>query len=177
MNRPTRLTANTQIYDSQKINEMMYSNAQTVPPFHGMPSSVSRISTGPVEETYQRPEAQKIVSQYTRNTQSNPEPVSSFPSFDLRGHTLEELAAAANVNVSTIQAAIEMRQQQLMEKQQQEMFFMQQLQQQQQQQMIAMQTTTTTTTTTTTRRPSTTTLFTQKPRSKYPVAVNGHKVG
>lgn len=33
---------------------------------------------------------------------------------DLKGHTVEELAAAANVTVDVIQAAIKMRQQQLL---------------------------------------------------------------
>jgi hypothetical protein len=166
-NRPTRLQ---QIYDSQKINEMMYSNAQTVPPFQGMPDSVARISTGPVVETSgNRPEAQQLVGEFPQPTTVPPE----LPVFDLRGHTLEELAAAANVNVTTIKAAIEMRQRQLLEKQEQEMMFMQQLQRQQQH-LMATQTakSTTSTTTTTTRRPTTT----LKPRSKYPVAISGHKV-
>jgi hypothetical protein len=164
LNKPTRLQ---QIYDSQKINEMMYANAQTVPPFHGMPESVARISTGPVVEISEsRPEAQQLVGEPTTQ-------MLTVPQFDLRGHTLEELATAANVNVTTIKAAIEMRQRQLLEKQEQEMMFMQQLQRQQQHLMATQTTRTTTTTTTTTRRPSTTTL---KPRSKYPVAVSGHKV-
>lgn len=41
-----------------------------------------------------------------------------MPQVDLRGHTVEELAKAANVSVETIQNAIRMRQQQLMLEQQ-----------------------------------------------------------
>lgn len=37
-----------------------------------------------------------------------------LPQVDLKGHTVEELAAAANVTVDVIQAAIKMRQQQLL---------------------------------------------------------------
>lgn len=37
-----------------------------------------------------------------------------LPQVDLKGHTVEELAAAANVTVATIQEAIKLRQQQLL---------------------------------------------------------------
>lgn len=38
----------------------------------------------------------------------------TFPSIDLKGHTIEELAKFANVSVDTIKSAIQMRQQQMM---------------------------------------------------------------
>lgn len=41
----------------------------------------------------------------------------TLPQVDLKGHTVEELAAVANVSVSAIKKAIEMRQKQLMAEQ------------------------------------------------------------
>lgn len=40
--------------------------------------------------------------------------VEELPQVDLKGHTVEELAVAANVSVDTIKTAIKMRQQQLL---------------------------------------------------------------
>lgn len=44
-----------------------------------------------------------------------------MPEVDLKGHTVEELAAVANVSVSAIRKAIEMRQKQLMAEQEEQM--------------------------------------------------------
>lgn len=44
-----------------------------------------------------------------------------MPEVDLKGHTVEELAAVANVSVTAIKKAIEMRQKQLMAEQEEQM--------------------------------------------------------
>lgn len=44
-----------------------------------------------------------------------------MPEVDLKGHTVEELAAVANVSVAAIKKAIEMRQKQLLAEQEQHM--------------------------------------------------------
>lgn len=44
-----------------------------------------------------------------------------MPQVDLKGHTVEELAAVANVSVAAIKKAIEMRQKQLLAEQEQQM--------------------------------------------------------
>ncbi|CAO1398819.1 unnamed protein product [Diamesa hyperborea] len=73
--------------------------SQQYPPFQTMP--VSRISQGPVYQVdnnnnFQSPQDQQL------------------PQIDLKGHTVEELAKAANVTVDVIRAAIKMRQKQMM---------------------------------------------------------------
>lgn len=99
----------------------------------------------------------------------------ALPEIDLKGHTVEELAAVANVSVGAIKKAIEMRQKQLMA-QQEEMMLQKRLEeeikrdeliakqlamyQQEHQKFLATSTIepkttqTTTTTTTTTVKPS-----------------------
>ncbi|CAO1408266.1 unnamed protein product [Diamesa tonsa] len=75
--------------------------SQQYPPFQTLPTSVSRISQGPVYQVdnnnnFQSPQDQQL------------------PQIDLKGHTVEELAKAANVTVDVIRAAIKMRQKQMM---------------------------------------------------------------
>ncbi|XP_065076123.1 uncharacterized protein mtg isoform X2 [Ochlerotatus camptorhynchus] len=163
--RPSRITAagapNQHIvYKDNNIH------VQKVPAFHAMPESVSRISTGPViqvDNKLSEPTIKNSImtvpsrSDVTKGT-------TVVDGVDLMGHTVEELAAAANVSVEVIKEAIRVRKQELLAQQQ--------YQKQQsaivQAQIIAAQhaksTTTTTTTTTTTPRPR-----------RYPTH-NGHKV-
>lgn len=76
--------------------------SQQYPPFQSLPTSVSRISQGPVyqiDNHYNSPHDQHL------------------PQIDLKGHTVEELAIAANVTVDVIRAAIKMRQKQMLAEQ------------------------------------------------------------
>lgn len=75
---------------------------QAIPPFQKMPSSVSRISNN--DDTYE-------VDSGDFKPILLPDDI---PKVDLMGHTVEELAAAANVSVQAIKQAIYMRQQQLL---------------------------------------------------------------
>lgn len=94
---------------------------------------------------------------------------------DLKGHTVEELAAAANVTVDVIQAAIKMRQQQiLLEKRN----YASNLKQRVFNDVTAQtrsSTTTVRTTPTTTTQASTTPYVQKRKVSKYHIA-GGHKV-
>lgn len=95
-----------------------------VPSFSAMPTSNSRISLGPAyqvnndvslkvkpkylyifEEVNRKPLTQMLMQDFNDE---------ELPQVDLKGHTVEELAKAANVTVDVIQAAIKMRQQQLL---------------------------------------------------------------
>ncbi|XP_055301869.1 uncharacterized protein LOC129568231 isoform X2 [Sitodiplosis mosellana] len=107
-------------------------NAFKVPAFQALPSSVSRISTGQIVHTDN--EIRKVspaTEQYTTiqrfdtinrkddtidvtNFKSSSTTPGTLPEIDLKGHTVEELAAVANVSVSAIKKAIELRQKQLM---------------------------------------------------------------
>lgn len=164
--RPSRITAagapNQHIvYKDNNIS------VQKVPAFHAMPESVSRISTGPViqvDNKLSEPTIKNsIVTVPSRSDVTKGTTV--VDGVDLMGHTVEELAAAANVSVEVIKEAIRVRKQELLAQQQ--------YQKQQaaivQAQIIAAQNAKTTTTSTTT---STTT---PRPR-RYPTH-NGHKVG
>lgn len=81
------------------------------------------------------------------------------------GHTVEELAAAANVSVDAIQKAIQMKQQQLLAEQQAAMY---------RQQIEIMKNTATTTAMPT--RPSTTMTTTMRPAAKKYQISGGNKV-
>lgn len=99
---------------------------------------------------------------------------------DLKGHTVEELASAANVTVEVIQEAIRNRQQQMMAEQQKSyadaMFAQQQyIAQQQKKQQVPSTQPPTTLPPTTTARSTTKPIVTKKPPSKYAIA-GGHKV-
>ncbi|CAO1404399.1 unnamed protein product [Diamesa serratosioi] len=147
--------------------------AQQYPPFQTLPTSVSRISQGPVyqiDNHYNSPQDQQL------------------PQIDLKGHTVEELAIAANVTVEVIRAAIKMRQKQMMIEQknyaiqmQQQLSVQQQQQQlsaQQQQPTVAFTSPRPTTQTTKTIAITTTTTtkpFDSKKVSNRPLA-GGHKV-
>ncbi|XP_035795916.1 SH3 domain-containing protein C23A1.17-like isoform X2 [Anopheles albimanus] len=157
--------------------EAPHLQVQKVPAFQAMPESVSRISTGPVVQIDNKLQPavikNSIMSIPPRRQSSSGKP--SYPStvtasaadadategVDLMGHTVEELAAAANVSVEVIKEAIRVRQQELRAQKQYER---QQAAYAQAQFLAAQQTTTTTTTTTTTPRPR-----------RYPTNV-GHKV-
>jgi hypothetical protein len=99
-----------------------------------------------------------------------------LPQVDLKGHTIEELAAAANVTVDVIQAAIKMRQQQLLLEKKS---YANQLKQKISNH-VTVQTSTatirTTQPTTTTTRPSTTPIIERRKVSRHQIA-GGHKVG
>lgn len=97
-----------------------------------------------------------------------------LPQVDLKGHTVEELAAAANVTVDVIQAAIKMRQQQLMLEKRN---YANQLKQKINNHVTA-RTTPSTTTIRTTQSTTTRTTVAYVPKrkvSRYPIA-GGHKV-
>lgn len=82
--------------------------SQQYPPFQALPPSLSRISQGPIFEidgNYNSLQAQAM----TQDQQ--------MPQVDLKGHTEEELAVAANVSVEVIRKAIQMRQNQMMAEQ------------------------------------------------------------
>lgn len=97
-----------------------------------------------------------------------------LPQVDLKGHTVEDLAAAANVTVDVIQAAIKLRQQQLLlEKRSYTNQFKQKINN-----YVTARTTPLTTTirTTTTARTTTATAYVPKTKvSRHPIA-GGHKV-
>uniref|UniRef100_A0A182MAD5 Chitin-binding type-2 domain-containing protein n=1 Tax=Anopheles culicifacies TaxID=139723 RepID=A0A182MAD5_9DIPT len=146
---------------------------QKVPAFQAMPESVSRISTGPVVQVDNKLQSavikNSIMSIPPRRQMTKPGPTIATGStstadageeIDLMGHTVEELAAAANVSVEVIKEAIRVRQQELRAQKQYE----KQQAAYAQAQFFAQQTTPTTTTTTTT---------TPRPR-RYPTNA-GHK--
>jgi hypothetical protein len=98
-----------------------------------------------------------------------------LPQVDLKGHTVEELAAAANVTVDVIQAAIKMRQKQLLlEKRNYANGHKQKISTRVTVQPTTAATTTTTIRTTTTTR-ATTTPYIKKKVSRHRIA-GGHKV-
>lgn len=68
-----------------------------VPDFQALPSSISS-------------------AQFVQPTQVEyfPKHDEDLPEVDLKGHTIEELATAANVSIDTIKAAIKLRQQQML---------------------------------------------------------------
>uniref|UniRef100_A0A182J8B7 Uncharacterized protein n=1 Tax=Anopheles atroparvus TaxID=41427 RepID=A0A182J8B7_ANOAO len=150
---------------------------QQVPAFQAMPESVSRISTGPVvqidnklQPTVIKNSIMSIPPRRTAGGSKGSAPMvvtaqsasDTDAEVDLMGHTVEELAAAANVSVEVIKEAIRVRQQELRAQKQYE----RQQAAYAQAQFLAAQTTPTTTTTTTTTTP--------RPR-RYPTNA-GHKV-
>ncbi|XP_021705676.1 uncharacterized protein LOC5572844 isoform X1 [Aedes aegypti] len=162
--RPSRITAAAApnqhiVYKDNTIH------VQKVPAFHAMPESVSRISTGPViqvDNKLSEPTIKNsIVTVPSRSDVSKGSTV--VDGVDLMGHTVEELAAAANVSVEVIKEAIRVRKQELLAQQQ---YQKQQAAIVQAQILAAQHATSTTTTTTTTTTP--------RPR-RYPTH-NGHKV-
>ncbi|XP_058825838.1 uncharacterized protein LOC131685851 isoform X2 [Topomyia yanbarensis] len=163
--RPSRITA------AAPNQHIVFKDAnvqvQQVPAFHAMPDSVSRISTGPVvqiDNKLSEPAIKNsIVTVPPRHAASKGTTI--VDGVDLMGHTVEELAAAANVSVEVIKEAIRVRKQEILAQQQ---YQKQQAAIVQAQIHAAQQATSTTTTTTT----STTT--TPRPR-RYP-ARSGHKV-
>jgi hypothetical protein len=79
--------------DGQKVRPVY---AKPVPEFQVLPPSISKAQF--IQPT--------IVEYYPKDD--------DLPVVDLKGHTVEELAAAANVPVETIKAAIKLRQQQML---------------------------------------------------------------
>lgn len=138
--------------------------AAAVPDFQALPSSI-------------------ITATLVQPTKVEYYPRDDLPEIDLKGHTVEELAAAANVSVDVIKAAIKMRQKQLMnEKKHSESLSKQKFKQTTT--VVTTQSTTsekqtekvtTQSTTTTTKRPSTTPYVPKKKVTKKPLK-NGHKV-
>uniref|UniRef100_A0A182KF98 Chitin-binding type-2 domain-containing protein n=1 Tax=Anopheles christyi TaxID=43041 RepID=A0A182KF98_9DIPT len=170
----TRTAASSLQFPSAPNQQIIYKEpaslqVQKVPAFQAMPESVSRISTGPVVQVDNKlqPSAIKnsIMSIPPRRQMTKPGPTiatgDAGEEIDLMGHTVEELAAAANVSVEVIKEAIRVRQQELRVQKQYE----KQQAAYAQAQFLAQQTTPTTTTTSTT---------TARPR-RYPTHA-GHKV-
>ncbi|KXJ70672.1 hypothetical protein RP20_CCG022796, partial [Aedes albopictus] len=162
--RPSRITSSAApnqhiVYKDNTVH------VQKVPAFHAMPESVSRISTGPViqvDNKLSEPTIKNsIVTVPSRSDVTKGTTV--VEGVDLMGHTVEELAAAANVSVEVIKEAIRVRKQELLAQQQ---YQKQQAAIVQAQILAAKHATSTTTTTTTTTTP--------RPR-RYPTH-NGHKV-
>lgn len=151
-----------------------------------MPQSNSRISLGPVYQVkneYSQVRAlnsdewpqvllsnQSIQQPHHVQTYDNEE----LPEVDLKGHSVEELAVAANVTVDVIKAAIRMRQQQLLLEKQN---YASKLKQAIASHVTVQPTTSTTIRTTqpTTTPRSTTPYVTKRAVSKYRIA-GGHKV-
>lgn len=107
---------------------------------------------------------QPFVQSFVQNFQDE-----DLPQVDLKGHTVEELAAAANVTVDVIQAAIKLRQQQLMLEKQN---YSNQLKQK----ISNYVTPATTTTIRTTKTTRTTTAATYVPKRKVRPISGSHKV-
>lgn len=116
-------------------------NRRTVPVFQALPTSISRISTGTTVEIDNN-------GGYEYFEGADEDPI-AVPKVDLMGHTVEELAVAANVSVSTIRKAIYLREQQLYQEKKAELNANKKRE-------YLRSSSTTTTTTTTTQRPSTT---------------------
>ncbi|KAL5273932.1 mtg family protein [Megaselia abdita] len=114
----------------------------SVPTFQALPTSISRISTGSTVEI-----DNNGGYEYFEGADEDPIPV---PKVDLMGHTVEELAIAANVSVATIRKAILLREQQLYQEKKAELNAIKK------REYLRSTTTSTTTTTTTTPRPTTT---------------------
>lgn len=74
---------------------------------------VSHVYEAPVPE-FQALPSSITSAQLVQPTKVEYYPKDDLPQVDLKGHTVEELAIAANVSVSVIQSAIKLRQQQLM---------------------------------------------------------------
>ncbi|XP_058445892.1 uncharacterized protein LOC131427031 isoform X2 [Malaya genurostris] len=151
--RPSRITAAAPnqhiVYKENSIQ------VQQVPAFHAMPDSVSRISTGPViqiDNKLSEPTIKNsIVTIPPRNDVSKGTTV--VDGVDLMGHTVEELAAAANVSVEVIREAIRVRKQEILAQQQYQKQQAAIVQAQIHAATSTMKTSTTTTSTTTTPRP------------------------
>ncbi|XP_055549440.1 uncharacterized protein LOC129732516 isoform X2 [Wyeomyia smithii] len=162
--RPSRITV------AAPNQHVIYKDAsiqvQQVPAFHAMPDSVSRISTGPViqiDNKLSEPAIKNsIVTIPPRHDVVKGSTI--VDGVDLMGHTVEELAAAANVSVEVIREAIRVRKQEIIAQQQQQK---QQAHIVQAQILAAQQATSTSTSTTTTST-------TPRPR-RYPTR-SGHKV-
>uniref|UniRef100_A0A336NAY7 CSON012246 protein n=1 Tax=Culicoides sonorensis TaxID=179676 RepID=A0A336NAY7_CULSO len=148
------------------------------PRFQNLPPSISRISSGPVVQ-FDKNHIQSMVSphahsfvapQKTRLTNRvYTEEQPTVPTVDLKGHTIEELAAAANVSVEVIQQAIYQKQKKLEEE-----FWANYTRTSSTRQPTTLSTTISTTSTT--RRPSTK-LLQKKPSKKYQLSnPSGHKV-
>jgi len=104
----------------------------------------------------------------------------NMPQVDLKGHTVEELAAAANVSVEVIKTAIKMRQQQMLAERRSDLLKQQVMNQSTSTFLTTPVTstitkTTSTTVKTTTSRPSTT-LFVSKQKVKKHPMIGGNKV-
>lgn len=120
----------------------------SLPDFQALPSSISSVQLMPPTK----------VEYY---------PKDNLPEIDLKGHTVEELAAIANVPVSVVEAAIHYRKQQLSLEQKN--------MQQQSAQITTLATTEKITTQSTTTMPSTTPYVPKKKIIKKATSI-GHKV-
>ncbi|XP_055607966.1 uncharacterized protein LOC129755477 isoform X2 [Uranotaenia lowii] len=172
--RPSRITAAAipSTASTAPNQHIIYKDSaisvQQVPAFHAMPESVSRISTGPVIQIDNKLSSEPTIKNSIMTIPPRHDVTKGstvVDGVDLQGHTVEELAAAANVSVEVIKEAIRVRKQEILAQQQ---YQKQQAAIVQAQIQAAKKTTLTTPTTTTT------TTTTQRPR-RYPTH-NGHKV-
>lgn len=141
---------------------------QQYPPFQTLPNSLSRISQGPIYE---------IDGKYNSLQAHVMTHDQQVPHVDLKGHTEEELAVAANVSVEVIRKAIKMRQNQMMAEQKN--YAMQLQHQLSYQQPTTVFTTQRPTIQTTARTIAITTTEVYKPKKKVnnrPLLAGGHKV-
>ncbi|EDS28862.1 chitin binding protein [Culex quinquefasciatus] len=165
--RPSRITS------APPNHHIVYKDSsiqvQKVPAFQAMPESVSRISTGPVIQIDNKLSHEPTIKNSIVTVPSRHDVIGKgttvVDGVDLMGHTVEELAAAANVSVEVIKEAIRVRKQEILAQQQ---YQKQQAAIVHAQVMAAQQATSTSTTTTTT------TTTTPRPR-RYPTH-SGHKV-
>lgn len=136
--------------------------AASVPEFQALPSSIT-------------------IDKLVQPTKVEYYPRDDLPAVDLRGHTVEELAAAAQVSVEVIKDAIKLRQQQMMLEQKnyasssKQKFKKATTVQAAPQSTTLLETTERVTTQSTTIKPSTTPYVPKKKVTKKPTK-NGHKV-
>lgn len=186
----TFMHAQTQLGQSEPVPISPLANAFKVPAFQAMPSSVTRVSGGQIVQLSPNSiiEHNSIKREDTKPPQHEISLAKPVPTVDLKGHTVEELAAVANVSVDAIKRAIDLRQKQLIADQEVEMrrqlVEQEALQEEEiakqlalyryeQQQFLATSTppttvpiTTTTTTTTTTPRPTTAKRINTTPKAR-----------
>jgi hypothetical protein len=138
-----------------------------IPPFSAMPTADSRISLGPVYRSPDNSVSSKVKPFAQPFVQDQ-----DLPQVDLKGYSVEELAAAANVTVDVIQAAIKLRQQQLLVENQKYANLIKQ----KTTNFVTVRTTPATTTVSTTSPPLTTKASIQVPKRKVMPNSISHKV-
>jgi hypothetical protein len=153
--RPARL--------SGAAEQKKFANLPAVPEFQTMPASISRTTLDLANDSVSKSEpTSKNAIMTIPPKDLGHKKLDRYEGFDLQGHTLEELAVAANVSVDVIKEAIRLRQKEISAQKQYQIEKSQMLKNH-----IQAQKTSTTTTTTTTTTP--------KPKKRMPNHA-GHKV-